>query len=94
MNTRVWANLVLAAAVVCMPGCKKKQATPADPNTDQKTKEVAELLRTSPEAIYTKVERGQLPGVIRDGRRLLFHRDNLLQWLEERRAPSAEEIRR
>lgn len=34
--------------------------------------EVAALLRTTRKAIYTKVERGVLPGVVRDGKRLLF----------------------
>jgi aldose 1-epimerase len=43
MNTRVWAYLVLAAAVVCTPGCKKKEAAPGDPNADKGTKEVAEM---------------------------------------------------
>ncbi|UCF15088.1 MAG: galactose mutarotase [Phycisphaerales bacterium] len=41
MNTKVSISLVLAAAVVCVPGCKKKEATPVDPNTKQQTKEVA-----------------------------------------------------
>jgi len=27
--------------VICMPGCKKKQAAPSDPNADQETKEAA-----------------------------------------------------
>ena len=43
MNTKFWASLVLAVAVVCMPGCKKKEKTPADPNAGQETKEVAEM---------------------------------------------------
>jgi excisionase family DNA binding protein len=50
--------------------------------------EVAALLRTTRKAIYTRVERGLLPGVIRDGRRLLVRRDDLLSWLDERRAAS------
>ena len=33
--------------------------------------EVAGLLRTSRKAIYTMIERGQLPGVTRIGRRVL-----------------------
>ncbi|UCE47109.1 MAG: galactose mutarotase [Phycisphaerales bacterium] len=41
MNTKVSISLVLAAAVVCVPGCKKKEAAPVDPNTKQQTKEVA-----------------------------------------------------
>lgn len=43
MNTKVWTSLALAAAVVCMHGCKKKETTPAEPNTDQETKEVVEM---------------------------------------------------
>jgi hypothetical protein len=40
--------------------------------------EVAEWLRTTPKAIYARNERGQLPGAVRDGRRLLVQRDALL----------------
>ncbi|MEA3226856.1 MAG: aldose epimerase family protein [Planctomycetota bacterium] len=43
MNTRVWAALVLAMAIICMPGCKKKDAVPdqsqAKSDTTQDTKE-------------------------------------------------------
>jgi excisionase family DNA binding protein len=47
--------------------------------------EVAALLRTTRKAVYAKTERGQLPGVTRIGRRLLFHRDMLLHWLDQKR---------
>ena len=40
--------------------------------------EVAVLLRTTRSAIYAMTERGQLPGVTRIGRRLLFNRQALL----------------
>ena len=50
-------------------------------------KEVADILRTSTAAIYAMVERGQLPGVTRVGRRILIHRDSLLDWLDESRVP-------
>ena len=43
MKTRVLAYLGVAVAVVCMPGCKKKQATPVDPNAGQETKEAAAM---------------------------------------------------
>ena len=56
--------------------------------------EVAEILRTSRAAIYAMVERGQLPGVTRIGRRILIQREALLDWLHERRAPSPEGDRR
>ena len=52
------------------------------------TSEVAGLLRTSRKAIYAMAERARLPGVTRIGRRLLVRRDDLLSWLNERRAAS------
>ena len=50
--------------------------------------EVATLLRTTRKAIYAKVERGQIPHVRISARSLLFDRDELLRWMDERRAPS------
>jgi excisionase family DNA binding protein len=56
--------------------------------------EVAALLRTSRKAVYAMAERAQLPGVTRVGRRLLVRRDDLLSWLDERRAASPGGTRR
>jgi excisionase family DNA binding protein len=56
--------------------------------------EVAAVLRTSRKAVYAMVERAQLPGVTRIGRRLLVRRDELLSWLDERRAASPGGTRR
>lgn len=53
--------------------------------------DVAELLRTSRKAVYLMAERGQLPGMMRIGRRLLFRRDDVIQWLNESRASSLKE---
>jgi len=53
--------------------------------------EAANLLRTTRRAIYAMIERRQLPGVIRIRRRLLLRADDLLHWLDQRRAPSSEE---
>ncbi|MCX4239480.1 helix-turn-helix transcriptional regulator [Paraliomyxa miuraensis] len=50
--------------------------------------EVAELLRISRDAVYAKIRRGQLPGVIRMSRRLRIDAAKLLQWLDHRRAVS------
>ena len=52
--------------------------------------DVAELLRTSRKAIYTMIERGQLPGVVRIGRRVLVREDALLDWLRRKSTPSLE----
>ena len=53
--------------------------------------EAADLLRTTRRAIYAMIERRQLPGVIRIRRRVLLRADDLLDWLDQRRAPSPEE---
>jgi len=53
--------------------------------------EAATLLRTSRRAIYIMVERRQLPGITRIGRRVLFRSADLLDWLDQKRAPSPEE---
>ena len=50
--------------------------------------EAAELLRTTRRAIYAMIERRQLPGIIRIGRRVLLRADDLLNWLNQKSAPS------
>ena len=42
------------------------------------TDEVAATLRTSRKAIYAMIERDQLPGIVRIGRRVLVRQDALL----------------
>ena len=53
--------------------------------------EAADLLRTTRRAIYAMIERRQLPGVIRIRRRVLLRADDLLHWLDQKRAPSPKE---
>ena len=50
--------------------------------------EAADLLRTTRRAIYAMIERRQLPGIIRIGRRVLLRADDLLNWLNQKSAPS------
>jgi excisionase family DNA binding protein len=50
--------------------------------------EVAEVLRTSRKAVYLMAERGLLPEVTKVGRRTLFRADLLVEWLDQKRAPS------
>ena len=52
--------------------------------------EAAELLRTSRKAIYAMIERGQLPGIVRIGRRVLIREAELLDWLRQKSTPSLE----
>ena len=56
--------------------------------------EVADLLRTSRKAVYSMIERGQLPGVTRIGRRLLIRSRDLLDFLDHNRTPSLQEVKR
>ena len=56
--------------------------------------ETAQLLRKSRKAIYTMVDRGQIPGATKIGRNLLFRRDDVIRWLDESRASSPKESRR
>jgi excisionase family DNA binding protein len=56
--------------------------------------ETARLLRTTRTAVYALIERRQLPGVTRIGRRVLVRRDDLLEWLRHNCAPSPQEQRR
>ena len=53
--------------------------------------EAASLLRTTRRAIYIMLERHQLPGVTRIGRRVLFRSADLLDRLDQKRAPSPKE---
>ena len=50
--------------------------------------EVADLLRTGHKAVYAMIERGQLPGVRRIGRRILVDQRELLDWLDHSCASS------
>ena len=53
--------------------------------------DAADLLRTTRRAVYAMLERRQLPGVIRIRRRVLIRSDDLLDWLDQKRAPSLKE---
>ena len=55
------------------------------------TEEAASLLRTTRKAIYVMVERRQLPGVTRIGKRILIRTEHLLQWLDQQCASSLQE---
>jgi excisionase family DNA binding protein len=55
--------------------------------------EAASVLRTSRKAIYVMVERRQLPGVVRIGRRVLVRTESLISWLDRQGAKSLQEER-
>ena len=53
--------------------------------------EAADMLRTTRRAIYAMIARRQLPGVVRIRRRVLVRADDLLNWLDQKRASSPKE---
>jgi excisionase family DNA binding protein len=55
--------------------------------------EVAVKLRLSRKAVYAMVERRQLPGVVRIGRRVRVRQTILLEWLSQEGALSLEHKR-
>ena len=52
--------------------------------------EVGTFLRTTRKAVYSMIERGQLPGVTRIGKRVLVRQDVLLEWVRQKSTPSLE----
>ena len=55
--------------------------------------ETADILRTTRIAVYALAARRQLPGVVRIGRRLLVRSAELVEWLDQKSAPSRENQR-
>ena len=52
--------------------------------------ETATILRTTRKAVYSMIERRQLPGVTRIGRRVLIKTPDLLEWLRQKSTSSLE----
>ena len=48
------------------------------------TADVAELLCTTRKAVWAMVGRGQLPGVVRIGRRVLISQAAMVEWLGQK----------
>jgi excisionase family DNA binding protein len=56
--------------------------------------EVAMVLRTTRKAVYALVERQQLPGVCRLGRRVLIRHDALVEFIDHNTARHRQEEKR
>ena len=66
-------------------------ATRAEADYQLLTDEVATVLRTTRKAVYAMAQRGLMPGRTKIGRRILFRADQLVTWLDQKRAPSPKE---
>lgn len=63
-----------------MPSSSKAKSEPTARAT-LRADEVAALLGVGRNTVYAAAERGEIPGVIRVGRRLLFARATVLLWV-------------
>jgi excisionase family DNA binding protein len=92
-NKRAVAIGITASLWLCIAACSGSIAPPLSVGNNSgglTSAEVAALLRTSKKAVYAMVERRQLPGVVRLGRRVLFRQSTLVDWLRQKSAPSLE----
>jgi excisionase family DNA binding protein len=56
----------------------------SDPRPEWMTvKEVADMLRFDPQTVWRKIQREELPGVVRFGRQIRIRRDSLLVLFED-----------
>ena len=70
---------------------------PEQPTTDQPEQlltidEVAALLHLTKPTIYSKVSKNELPGVCKQGKRLYFDRQTIIDWIKQGRKKSNAEI--
>lgn len=62
MRTIVWATLILAVAVICMPGCKKKEATEDESQVQSETMpDAAQETKETPVMSVNQESFGQTP---------------------------------
>jgi excisionase family DNA binding protein len=72
---------------------EKQEQTPAEHREQLLTiDEVAELLHLSKTTVYSKHSKGELPGVCKQGKRLYFERDVIVNWIKSGRKLSNAEI--
>lgn len=54
--------------------------------------EIATLLHLTKPTVYSKHSKGELPGVCKQGKRLYFQRDVIINWIKDGRKKSNAEI--
>ena len=71
----------------------EKQVQPTEQSEQLLTiDEVASLLHLSKPTVYSKHSKGELPGVCKQGKRLYFERDVIINWIKSGRKLSNAEI--
>lgn len=55
--------------------------------------EIAELLHLAKATVYIKVSKNELPGVCKQGKRLYFDRQTIIDWIKQGRKTSNTEIK-
>ena len=72
---------------------KKQEQVKSEPSEQLLTiKEAASLLHLSVSTLYSKNSRGELPNVCKQGKRLYFSKQSLIDWVKEGRNKSSSEI--
>ena len=72
----------------------EKQEQPTTDQTEQllTIDEVATLLHLTKPTVYSKVSKNELPGVCKQGKRLYFDRQTIIDWIKQGRKKSNAEI--
>lgn len=84
ISERVTANILKAV--------RNEQPTTDQPEQLLTIDEVATLLHLTKPTVYSKVSKNELPGVCKQGKRLYFDRQTIIDWIKQGRKKSNAEI--
>ena len=101
MNKTVLISLPIedlqTVIVDCVNSCLRNNKQESKAPTDQPEQlltidEVATLLHLTKPTVYSKVSKNELPGVCKQGKRLYFDRQTIIDWIKQGRKKSNAEI--
>ena len=84
ISERVTANILKAV--------RNEQPTTDQPEQPLIIDEVATLLHLTKPTVYSKVSKNEIPGVCKQGKRLYFDRQTIIDWIKQGRKKSNAEI--
>ena len=84
ISERVTANILKAV--------RNEQPTTDQPEQLLTIDEVATLLHLTKPTVYSKVSKNELPGVCKQGKRLYFDHQTIIDWIKQGRKKSNAEI--